>query len=70
MADATTTEFVTVGQIAQRLGISLHQAKYAIETYRIKPRMRIGITRVWSEEDLPRIKSAVARVAANRGGRS
>lgn len=59
---------LTLGQIAQQLGVSIHRAKYAIESYRIEPVTRIGIMRVWSEDDLPRIKSAIARVASNRGG--
>lgn len=59
---------LTLGQLAQQLGVSIHRVKYAIESYRIEPVTRIGIMRVWSEDDLPRIKSAISRVASNRGG--
>ncbi len=51
-----------------RLDITTHRLKYALDQYRVRPRMRVGITRVWTQEDLPRIKSALSRVAANRKG--
>ena len=66
MTQTTTPAHLTLGQIADRLGVSTHRVKYAVDQYRIKPRFRIGITRVWSEDDLPRIQSALNRVAGNR----
>lgn len=71
MSKSATAErrLLTLGQLAQRLGVSIHRVKYAIESYRIEPVTRIGIIRVWSEDDLPRIKSAISRVASNRGVR-
>ena len=72
MADtATRTEptLFTLGQLAERLDVPIHRLKYAIDIHGIKPRFRIGITRVWADEDVPRIKSALARVAANRKGK-
>ena len=69
MAQVDTDTLLTLGQIAERLDVPAHRVKYAIDVYRVKPRLRVGITRVWAEEDLPRIRSAVNRVAANRGGR-
>ena len=69
----TTTEstptLLTLGQLADRLDVSTHRLKYAIDQSRIKPRMRVGITRVWYEDDIPRIEAALARVAGNKGGR-
>ena len=62
------TEYLTLGQLAERLDVTTHRLKYALDQYRVRPRMRVGITRVWTQEDLPRIKSALARVAANRKG--
>ena len=62
-------KLLTLGQLAERLNVSTHQLKYAIDQYRIAPVTRVGIIRVWSEDDIPRIKSALDRVAANRGGR-
>ncbi len=60
---------MTLGQIAQRLNVSTHRVKYAIDQCRIAPLTRIGILRVWDEDALPRIKRALERIAANRGER-
>ena len=59
---------LTVSQLSERLNVSTHQLKYAIDQYRIAPTTRVGIIRVWSETDIPLIKSALARIASNRGG--
>lgn len=59
-------QLLTLGQLAERLGVATHQLKYALEQYRIEPVRRVGILRCWSDDDLPRIRSALARVAANR----
>ncbi len=58
--------FLTLGRIAEQLGVAIHRVKYAIEQHHVEPRMRVGITRVWAEEDLPRIQLALNRVAANK----
>ena len=70
MSDTIPIEkrLLTLGQLAERLDVSTHRLKYAIDTYHIKPVMRVGIIRVWSEDDVPRIKSALARIASNRKG--
>ena len=65
----SNAELFTLGQLAEKLDVSTHQLKYAIEQYRIKPKMRVGIIRVWSEDSIPLIESALARIQANRGGR-
>jgi hypothetical protein len=59
---------LTIGEIAERLGVSMHRLKYAIDQYRIVPDRRVGIIRVWSEDKLPLIESALARIAENRHG--
>jgi len=69
MNPSTGPKPLTLGEIAARLNVSRHQLTYAIDTYRIAPAFRVGITRVWAEDDLPRIKAALERIAANRGGR-
>lgn len=48
---------------------SRRQIEYAIQEHRIEPAGRVGIIRVWSEDTIPRIKSALVRIAQNRGGR-
>lgn len=65
---------LTLGQIAARLRadgvcISDHQLKYALTTYRIEPAGRVGILRVWNEDAIPLIKSALRRIASNKGAR-
>lgn len=67
-AVAEGDRLLTLGQLADRLEVSTHAIKYAIDAYRIPPARRVGILRCWKEDDLPRIKSALARVAANRRG--
>lgn len=49
---------------------SRRQIEYAIQEHGIEPAGRVGIIRIWSEDAIPRIKSALVRIAQNRGGRS
>ena len=75
MSETAERQLFTLGQLPEplrRMGapeVELHQLKYAIDRYRIAPVTRVGILRVWSEHSLPLIKSALERIAANRGGR-
>lgn len=64
----TDPRYLTLGEVARRLDESESRVKYAISAYRIEPAARVGILRCWTPEDLPRIRSAVARVASRRGG--
>ena len=64
----TENGFLTLGQIAARIGVTTHRVKYAIDQYRIEPAMRVGILRVWRERDIPRIKTALDRIASKNGG--
>ncbi len=57
---------LTLGQIADQLKVSTHRVKYAVDQYRIKPRARVGILRVWSVDAIPLIETALARIAENR----
>jgi len=59
---------LTLGQLANRLGVSTHRLKYAIDQYRIAPVSRVGIIRVWSDDSIPLIRSALARIASNKRG--
>ena len=73
MANAAADELLTLGQVADRVragGVDAtdHQVKYAIETYRIAPRTRVGILRCWGTDDIPAIRSAVLRVKSNKTG--
>lgn len=59
---------LTLRDVAGRLGVRLHTAKYAVAEYEIAPRQRAGIIRLWSVDDLPTIEAAIRRVAGRRGG--
>lgn len=59
-------KLLTLGQLAKRLNVSIHQLKYAIEQNNIEPVTRVGIIRVWSEENIPLIESALRRIAGRR----
>lgn len=65
---STDSGYFTLGEIAALLRVTTHRVKYAVEQYGIAPTMRVGILRCWVEKDLPRIESALKRIAANRGG--
>lgn len=67
-APLSPDQLLTLGQLAARLHTSVHQLKYALDRYRVEPRTRIGITRCWCAQDLPAIRSALARVESNRKG--
>ena len=62
------TDLLTVGAIARETGQPLHRVRYALESYRIEPVQRAGILRLFSRRDLPRIQSAMTRIAQRRGG--
>ena len=51
---------------AERLNVSAHRLKYALERHKIAPVARVGILRVWCESDIPRIRRALAAIARNR----
>jgi hypothetical protein len=60
-------QLLTIGELARHFNVSTHQLKYAVERYKIQPKTRIGIIRVWSADSLPTIKHALERIALNRG---
>ena len=66
MDTTASPPLLTIGDIARLCRVRLHQAKYAIQEYRIEPRQRAGIIRLWSVEDLPHIQSALNRIAERR----
>ncbi|HYE21447.1 MAG TPA: hypothetical protein VEA69_23570 [Tepidisphaeraceae bacterium] len=45
---------------------TIHQVKYAIAEYDIQPRRRVGIIRLWGRDQLPTIRSTLARIAGRR----
>jgi hypothetical protein len=59
---------LTLTEVADRIGRPNARVKYAIDVYRIPPYQRAGIIRLWREEDIPEIQSAIARVESRRRG--
>lgn len=57
---------LTIRDVAKACGVRTHQAKYAAAEYDIAPRLRVGIIRLWSVEDLPRFRSVLSRIAGRR----
>ena len=64
------TDLLTVGDLAREFGVPIHKLKYAIEVYRIEPRQRAGILRLWSRDDLPAVRSALSRISGRQYGRT
>lgn len=52
----------TVAEIARRLGCTLHQARYAIRTRRIRPSGRAGNVAVFCEDDVTQVRCERARI--------
>ena len=66
---------LTLGQLSEEVRkisdgpVSTHQVDYAVREYKIEPVGKVGILRVWTADAIPRVRSALARIAANRGDR-
>lgn len=56
----------TVGEIARRFGVQVHQVEYVIRTRGIEPIGRAGSAYVYSEADAERIGSELRRIRAER----
>ena len=63
----TDTPYLTIGMLAERLRLPIHRIGYAVSVGRIKPAMRIGITRVWHESDVATVRRVLNRVAVRKG---
>jgi len=61
MSDAPVPVLLTVGEIAQRLGVPLHRVEYLIRSRRIVPASRAGNVRVFAEDDVLRLAKELAQ---------
>lgn len=55
---------VSMGDMMKKFGEPRHRLGYVIEKFGIEPIGRVGTARIWSVDDLPRIKEALAQTAA------
>ena len=59
-------ELFTVGQIADRLSEPPARVAYIVSKYRLKPVMRIGIIRLFSEEQVETMKQGLYGIQIRR----
>ncbi len=52
-------DYITVGQIADRLGEPPSRVAYAITKYRLKPVTRVGIIRLFSDKQVELIRQGL-----------
>jgi hypothetical protein len=56
-------EILSIADLRQLTGQPDHVLNHAIRRFGPEPRGRVGITRVWSSDDLPEIQAALAKTA-------
>ena len=62
----TNAPLLTVGQLADRVGVPYWRLTYPMKLANIAPRHAQGVLRLWGEDQLPEIKSAVERISRRR----
>ena len=62
----TNTTFYTASQIADQLGEPPQRVTYIIRKYRLKPVQRIGIIRLFNEEQVEAIKQGLYGIQIRR----
>lgn len=60
------TNLLTASQIADRLGEPPQRVTYIIRKYRLKPVQRIGIIRLFDEEQIKAIKQGLYEIQIRR----
>ena len=56
-----SADFVTIGTLVQITRKPAHVINYALSRYGPEPAGRIGIIRVWSRDDVPKIIESLRR---------
>lgn len=56
----------TIGEIARRLGESIHRVEYVVRTRGIRPSGRAGHVRIFTETDVSRIADELRRIDARQ----
>lgn len=57
---------LTIRDAARRLGVQVHRLRYAIDELDIQPKQRAGIIRLFGEDQLEQMRSALRRIAGRR----
>ena len=68
MARQTDSSFLTVGTIAGRLNEPIHRVEYAIRTRDIEPAGIAGNLRIFNEEAIEQVASALREIDIRREG--
>ena len=55
-------QLMTVGVLAERLGIAPHRVRYLIKSRGLEPKFRAGIARVYGKRELDLLRSEVVRL--------
>lgn len=63
---AQPTVAPTVGEIARRLGESLHRVEYVIRSRNIQPASRAGHVRIFAEADVAHIADELRQIDARQ----
>ena len=56
--------FITTGDIARELDCPLHRVTYAVQRFRVREDMRVGMYRLFRRERLPQIVALIRRIAS------
>lgn len=68
MAKQSDSSFLTVGTIARRLNESLHRVEYAIRTRDIEPAGIAGNLRIFNEDAIEQVATALREIDIRREG--
>jgi hypothetical protein len=60
--DMRNARFVTTGDIARELDCPLHRVTYAVQRFRIREDMRVGVCRLFRRERLPQIAALIGQI--------
>lgn len=63
----TIDELSTLGQISDRLGEPPSRVGYIISKYRLKPRRRVGIIRLFDEDQIEAIRQGLFNIQIRTG---
>jgi hypothetical protein len=66
VVQATAQPGLTIGGIAQRIGLPVHRVQYAVLSRGIKPSFRIGRMKVFDESQVKRIEAECRRIENGR----